>query len=92
MFTTDTKAKVTWRNMVGGAVTGTYTQAGRSIEVQWDPATTANYGSKSEKYRQMGPCSLARYERVDHKDATHDDSPLIFQQTKPRCDTVRVTQ
>lgn len=91
VFTTPTKARVTWRNMVGKAVEGTYTQAGKDLEVTWDPAAT-NIGSKSEKFRQMGPCSMARYERVDRQDKVHDDSPKIYQQTKPRCDTVRVTR
>lgn len=91
VFTTPTKAKITWRNMSGKAVEGTWTQNGREIAVAWDPAAD-NYGSRSEKFRQMGPCSMARYERVDKDGKVHDDSPKIYQQTKPRCDTVRVTQ
>jgi hypothetical protein len=91
VFNTPTKARITWRNMVGKAVEGTYTQNGKDIEIQWDPAAD-NIGSKSEKFRQMGPCSMARYERVDKEGKVHDDSPKIYQQTKPRCDTVRITR
>jgi hypothetical protein len=91
VFTTDAKAKITWRNMTGSAVNGTYVKTGKDIAITWDPAAD-NYGSNSEKLRQMGPCSMARYERVDKKGALHDDDPVIYQQTKPRCDTVRLTQ
>lgn len=90
VFATDTKATKTWANMSGGTVTGTYTKNGNEIEIQWDPAAD-NHGSLSEKFRQMGPCSLARYVRVDKKGVVHDDDPQIFEKTKPRCDTVRVT-
>ena len=91
VFTTDAKAKVTWGNMTGNAVIGTYVKTGNDIVMTWDPAAD-NYGSLSEKFRQMGPCSMARYERVDKKGGVHDDSPMIYQQKKPRCDTIRVTQ
>lgn len=91
VFTTDVKAKITWRNMTGSAVTGTYVKTGNDIAVTWDAAAD-NYGSLSEKFRQMGPCSMARYERVDKKGGVHDDDPVIYQQTKPRCDTVRLTK
>jgi hypothetical protein len=90
VFTTDTKAKKTWANMSGPAVEGTYTKNGNEIVVQWDPAAD-HHGSLSEKFRQMGPCSLARYERVDRQGVTHDDAPQIYQRTKPLCDTVRIT-
>lgn len=90
VFTTDAKAKITWRNMTGSAVNGSYVKAGKDIAITWDAAAD-NYGSLSEKMRQMGPCSMARYERVDKKGAVHDDDPIIYQQTKPRCDTVRLT-
>jgi hypothetical protein len=90
VFTTESKARVTWQNMSGSAVVGTYTHVGRDIEIQWDPAAT-NYGSRSELFRQMGPCSMARHTRIDPKGAVHDDSPMIYQQKKPRCDTIRLT-
>ncbi len=90
VFTTESKVRVTWQNMSGSAVVGTYTHVGRDIEIQWDPAAT-NYGSRSELLRQMGPCSMARHTRIDLKGAVHDDSPMIYQQKKPRCDTIRLT-
>ena len=91
VFTTESKARVTWQNMSGSAVGGTYTHVGRDIEIQWDPGAT-NYGSRSELFRQMGPCSMARHTRIDLKGAVHDDSPMIYQQKKPRCDTIRLTE
>jgi len=90
IFNSDTKASKTWANMSGSAVTGTYTKNGNEIEVQWDP-NADNHGSLSEKFRQIGPCSLARYVRVDKEGGVHDD-PQIFQRTKPLCDTVRLSQ
>lgn len=89
VFANDTKAVKTWRNMSGGPVNGTYKKKGNEIEVQWDPKAE-HHGSVSEKFRQTGPCALARYVRVDRKGAAHDDKPQIYQKTKPRCDTVRV--
>ena len=89
VFTTPTKAKVTWKNMSGKAVMGTYTHVGKEIEIIWDPEAT-NYGNASEKFRQMGPCSMARYERLDKKGVLHDDSPKIYEQYKPKCDTVKL--
>ena len=90
VFTTGAKARVTWGSMAGKAVVGTYVKTGNEIVMTWDPLAD-NYGSLSEKFRQMGPCSMARYERVDKKGGLHDD-PMIYQQTKPRCDTVRLSK
>jgi len=90
IFTSDTKIKKTWANMSGPAVIGSYTKDGNEIEVQWDPAAE-HHGSVSEKFRQMGPCSMARYVRVDKEGVVHDDSPRVFEQTEPKCDTLRVT-
>lgn len=90
VFTTESNALKTWRNMGGAAVNGTYVKKGNDIEVKWDPAAT-HHGSVSEKFRQMGPCSMARFERVDRKGAVITDSPQIYQKTKPKCDTVRLT-
>jgi hypothetical protein len=91
VFSNDTKMVKTWRNMNGGPVSGTYKKKGNEIEVQWDPNAT-HHGSVSEKFRQTGPCSLARYVRVDRKGVTQDDKPQIYQRTKPRCDTVRIVK
>jgi len=91
IFNSDTKASKTWANMSGSAVTGTYTKNGNEIEIQWDP-NADHHGSLSEKFRQIGPCSLARYVRVDKEGGVHDDDPQIFQRTKPLCDTVRLSQ
>ena len=91
IFNSDTKASKTWANMSGSTVAGTYTKAGNEIEIQWDPKAD-HHGSLSEKFRQMGPCALARYVRVDKEGGVHDDKPQMFQRTKPLCDTVRVTQ
>ncbi len=90
IFTSDSKAKKTWANMAGPPVVGTYTKSGNEIEVQWDPAAD-HYGSLSEKFRQMGPCSMARYVWVGKDGVAHDDSPQVFERTEPKCDTVRVT-
>lgn len=90
VFLNDAKASVTWGNMTGRAVAGTYVKTGNEIAMTWDPAAD-NYGSFSEKFRQLGPCSMARYERIDKKRALHDD-PMIYQQIKPRCDTVRLSK
>jgi hypothetical protein len=88
VFTTDSRVQITWANMGGDVVNGTYNKNGNEIQVLWDPAAE-NYGSLSEKFRQLGPCSMARYERIDRQNNKHDD-PLIYQRTKPICDTVRV--
>ena len=90
IFTSDTKAKKTWANMAGPPVIGSYTKIGNEIEVQWDPKAE-HYFSQSEKFRQMGPCSMARYVWVDKEGEAHDDSPQVFEQTAPKCDTVRVS-
>lgn len=89
IFTSDTKVKKTWANMAGPPVIGSYTKKGNEIEVQWDP-DASHYFSLSETFRQMGPCSMARYVWVDKKNETHDDSPQVFERTQPKCDTVRV--
>lgn len=91
VFTNDTKVVKTWRNMSGGPVNGTYKKTGNEIDVQWD-AKAEHHGSVSEKFRQTGPCALARYVRIDRKGVKHDESPQIYQKTKPRCDTVRITK
>lgn len=90
VFTTDSKAVKTWRNMNGAAVNGTYIKKGNDIEVKWDPAAS-HHGSLSEKFRQMGPCSMARYARVDKKGSVVEGAPQIYQKSKPKCDTVRIT-
>ena len=90
VFATDSNVVKTWRNMSGAAVNGTYVKKGNDIDVKWDPNAT-HHGSLSERFRQMGPCSMARYERVDRKGAVITDSPQIYQKTKPKCDTVRLT-
>ena len=90
IFLSDSKAKKTWANMAGAPVIGSYTKKGNEIEVHWDPAAE-HYGSLSEKFRQMGPCSMARYVWVNKKGEAHDDSPQVFEQTAPKCDTVRVS-
>ena len=62
VFTTDTKAVKTWRNMAGDAVNGTYAKSGNEIEVKWDPRAE-NHGSLSEKSGRRGPAqSLATSE------------------------------
>ena len=91
VFLNDTKIKKTWRNMSGAAVKGTYTKAGKEIVVTYDPAAK-NHGSLAETFRQTGPCAMARYLRTDREGKVHDDSPLIYQRKKPKCDTVRVTK
>ncbi|MEP6882472.1 MAG: hypothetical protein ABI866_10795 [Dokdonella sp.] len=90
VFISDSKVKKTWANMAGPAVVGSFTKNGNEIEVQWDPKAE-HHGSLSEKFRQMGPCSMARYVWVDKKGEVHDDSPQVFERTVPKCDTVRVT-
>lgn len=90
VFTTDTKAVVTWRNMSGDAVNGSWTKKGNEIEISWDPAAK-NHGSASEKLRQTGPCSMTRYSRVDLKGEVVEGSPMVYERTQPRCDTIRVT-
>lgn len=90
IFTNDSSAKRTWANMAGPPVIGTYTKNGNEIEIQWDPAAD-HLSSASEKYRQVGPCSMARYIWVDKEGVEHDDSPQIYERNQPRCDTVRVT-
>src|SRR5687768_15209831 len=59
VFSNDTKIVKTWKNMSGGPVNGTYKKKGNEIEVQWDPKAE-HHGSLSEKFRQTGPCALAR--------------------------------
>ncbi len=87
-FTSDTAARATWNAMSGAPATGTYVKQGKEIAIEWNPKAT-NYGSRTEKFRQLGPCSFARYLRVDLKGSNHDD-PMIYQQVTPRCDTVRI--
>lgn len=91
VFLNDKKARKTWANMGGPAVVGEFTQSGKEIVVQWDPSAT-HHGSTSERFRQIDPCALARYERVDREGVTHDDQPQIYQRTEPRCDSVRLVQ
>jgi hypothetical protein len=91
VFLSPSKARKTWANMDGGAVSGQYTQRGKEIEVQWDPAAS-HHGSLSERFSQTGPCALARYERVDRNNQLHDEEPQIYQQKEPRCDAVRLVQ
>jgi hypothetical protein len=91
VFLNPSKARKTWANMDGEAVSGQYTQVGKEIEVQWDPAAS-HHGSLSERFSQTGPCALARYERVDRNNQLHDEEPQIYQRTKPRCDAVRLVQ
>jgi hypothetical protein len=91
VFLNPSKARKTWANMDGDAVSGQYTQRGNEIEVQWDPAAS-HHGSLSERFSQTGPCALARYERVDRNNKLHDEEPQIYQRTKPRCDAVRLVQ
>ena len=90
VFVSDTKAKKTWANMAGPPVAGTYVKKGNEIEVHWDP-TADHYGSLSEKFRQMGPCAMARYVWVGKDGVAHDDSPQVFERSEPKCDTVRVS-
>jgi hypothetical protein len=87
-FVSDTHVRKTWRNMNGDPVGGDYTQTGADIAVTYDPAAE-HHGSLSERFRQMGPCSLARYERVDRDGVVHED-PNIFERTEPVCDAVRL--
>jgi hypothetical protein len=90
-FLTKSQAEMTWPNMAGETVHGTFTQTGPEIEIHWDPKYTNN-GSSIERYHQMDPCSMARYERVDRKTGKTVESTLIYQQARPRCDTVRLTK
>ena len=89
VFINDRKVKKTWRNMVGRAVKGTYRKEGREVVIAWDP-NAKNHGSVEERYRQLGPCSIAYYHRIDKKGVAHDDFSVVLEQSKPRCRTVRV--
>jgi hypothetical protein len=89
-FTTKTKVEHWWANMDGNTVHGTYVQHGSEIEITWEKVR--NYGVSVDKFHQLGPCSFVRYEyvmRADHK--SHEDT-LVYQQSQPRCDTVRVAR
>jgi hypothetical protein len=90
-FTTKSKAETWWANMAGPTVHGTYEQQGSEIVVHWDPKATHN-GSTQERYHQMGPCSFALYERTDRRTGKIVESTQIYQQTQPRCDTVRLVK
>jgi hypothetical protein len=90
-FTTRSKAEMWWANMAGETVHGTYEQRGSEIVVHWDPKYTNN-GSSQERFHQMGPCSMARYERTDRRTGKVKEDTLIYQQSQPRCDTVRLSK
>jgi hypothetical protein len=89
VFLSPDKVRVTWRNMAGSAVLGTHTQKGREIVIEWDKSAT-NWGSTTEKYRQMDHCAIARYESLGKDGKSLGLSPQVYQQTKPRCQVVRV--
>ena len=90
-FNTRSKVEHWWANMAGETVHGTFEQLGPEIVIHWDPKYTNN-GSTQERFRQLGPCSLARYERTDRRSGKVIEDSLIYQQSEPRCDTVRVTK
>ena len=90
-FTTKSKVETWWANMAGETVHGTYEQIGAEIVVHWDPKATNN-GSSQERFHQMGPCSMARYDRTDRRSGKLVENTLIYQQKQPRCDTIRVVK
>jgi hypothetical protein len=90
-FTTASKVETWWQNMAGNTVHGTYEQNGAEIVVHWDPKATNN-GWSQERYHQMGPCSMARYDGIDRKTGKTKEDTWIYQQREPRCDTVRVAK
>jgi hypothetical protein len=91
VFINDRLVKKTWRNMAGKAVKGTYTKAGQEIKIAWDP-TASNHGSVEARYRQLGPCSIAFYQRTDKEGVVHDDFSVVLEQSKPRCRAVKVAR
>lgn len=87
VFNLGGRVKRTWRNMSGEPVVGEWTQSGEEVEIQWPGAE--NYAGVVSKFKQTGPCSLTQY-FVELKDGKILDDPLVFQRTKPVCDTVQV--
>ena len=91
VFSTRQTVKKTWSGMSGPAVEGTWASTGQQVEITWDSAAT-HHGSLSESFEQTGPCSLIRYQRRDRQSGELIEKPMVFEQTQPRCDTVRVMQ
>lgn len=87
VFNMGGRVKTTWKNMAGDAVVGEWTQSGEEVEIIWPEAD--NYGGKISRFKQTGPCSLTRY-YGEAMDGTVYDDPLVYQRTKPSCDTVQV--
>ena len=83
-FKTDTKAEKWWANMSGKPPQGTYVQSGEEITVTWDPAFT-NHGARIESFKQLGPCSLARYSWTNADGEVKDDDSKMYERTKPKC-------
>jgi hypothetical protein len=91
-FNTSSKVQSGWGDMSGSeTVHGTYEQDGSEVVVHWDPKYTNNHNSEF-RFHQMGPCSMALYERTDRRTRKKFEETLIFQQTQPRCDSVRLTR
>jgi hypothetical protein len=88
VFATERKAQKTWAQMVGGVVEGFYVERGDEIEVHWD-SVAAHHGSLSEKFRQNGPCTLTRYERVDRLGVRQREAPQSYRRSEPACDAAR---
>lgn len=83
-FVSDRSAKVTWQNMTGSAVSGTFTQSGDEIVVQWDP-NADNYGSLETRFHQTSACSLSQYWRKDKQGVVHDDESTVYVRQTPEC-------
>lgn len=82
-FDTDTKVVLTWKNMVGGPVPGTYTHQGDEVLITFPPEIE-NTGFLEWKLRQMDECSLARY-YTRNKEGEEKEEALVFNRTQPKC-------
>ncbi len=84
VFTSDRAVVKTWANMNGAPVSGRYTKTGPEIAVNWDP-TASHHQMATEKYRQTGPCTFTRYEKINRAGRTQSGATETYQRTKPAC-------
>ncbi|MCO4745538.1 MAG: hypothetical protein KC912_12170 [Proteobacteria bacterium] len=82
-FQNDTNVKITWRNMSGSAVEGTWTQDGDEVVLDWGEPT--NTATRISKMRQLDDCQLVQYYRLDDEGVEHADDSKMFIKDDDRC-------
>jgi hypothetical protein len=83
-FKTDKTVQMTWKNMSGSAVQGTYTHSGDEVHIVLEPAD--NTGKREAKLRQLSECAMAQYWWLDSDGKVHDDDSTMYERKEPKCD------